>query len=264
MESLPAHMLSAPHVPLIRLHKRRISPSKSNGESSIWPVSRAGGERPNYAISYQPLIVVAAFNRSQCNGIRPICAGCIQRGQSNCFYDPAGDMRRTSALKKRIEHLLDDITSLRNIILLLSRGYNVLNDPNIKWLIEQTLCHGRWSYLAELSQVIERHAQWSISIATRMGVPSAQQEATQLFQYTYVQLPQQTHPINMEPCATPLHPPMISPSVPLPGTQLNWSSLELRPTPALVTGQDGKGEGFFGDPCACHSIPSCPATNHAC
>lgn len=66
-------------------------------------------------------------------------------------------MRRTSALKKRIDHLLDDITSLRNIVLTLTRGYNIPQDPMVVQMIEQTLCHGRWSYLPELSRVLEQH-----------------------------------------------------------------------------------------------------------
>jgi hypothetical protein len=66
-------------------------------------------------------------------------------------------MRRTTALKKRIDHLLNAITSLRNIVLTLTRGYQIPQDPRLIQLIEQTLCYGRWSYLTELSRVLEQH-----------------------------------------------------------------------------------------------------------
>jgi hypothetical protein len=66
-------------------------------------------------------------------------------------------MRRTSALKERIDHLLDDITILRDIVLILTRGYNIPQDPGIIQMVEQTLCHGKWSYLPELSRILDQH-----------------------------------------------------------------------------------------------------------
>lgn len=84
-------------------------------------------------------------------------------------------MRRTSALKRRIDHLLDDITSTRNIILTLTRGYNIPQDPILSQMIEQTLCHGRWSYLPELSRAIEQNT------ATMRSTPlNTQAPATKL------------------------------------------------------------------------------------
>lgn len=67
-------------------------------------------------------------------------------------------MRRTSALKKRIDHLSDDVTNLRDIILVLTRSYKISQDQTIVQRIEHTLCHGKWSYLPELLRSLEEHA----------------------------------------------------------------------------------------------------------
>jgi hypothetical protein len=102
----------------------------------------------------------------QCDGQRPFCSTCVRRGLTNCLYDLSRDMRKTSGLKEKINHLLDGITSVRKMALTLIRGYNIPQDPRIVQLVEQTLCHGRWSYLPELSRVLDQHAA-SMSQAVR-------------------------------------------------------------------------------------------------
>lgn len=110
---------------------------------------------------------------TQCDGQKPVCSTCVQSRLKTCVYDMCGDTRRTSALEKRIEHLLDDITKLRDIILVLTRHYNIPHDQSIVQKIEQTLCHGKWSYLPELSRVLEDH----ISTMRPIAHPSIQLES---------------------------------------------------------------------------------------
>jgi hypothetical protein len=160
-------------------------------------------------------------------------------------------MRRTSALKKRIDALLEDITSLRNIILSLCRAYNLPNDPDLMRLIEQTLCQGKWSCLGELAQTVEQH---TISLQSQASTSGNQ---THTLSFTDSQR-SQPGPTYIEPYTTlapntaQSFPPAIAPS--------HWPPLDVRNGTAAVT--TGVGQmSFYAEPCVYRPL-SYPSVNN--
>jgi hypothetical protein len=103
-------------------------------------------------------------------------------------------MRRTSALKKRIDVLLDDITSLRNIILSLCRAYNFSND-SVLMLIEQTLCQGEQSELAGLARLVEQHA---ISLQPQAGLYFEESDTHPFFYLSVPDVPRTSYDSSTE------------------------------------------------------------------
>ncbi len=53
---------------------------------------------------------------SKCDGGRPVCSACIAKRRPDCVYDAAGDQRRTTALKKKIQHLEQQTGDLKDVI----------------------------------------------------------------------------------------------------------------------------------------------------
>ncbi|KAH7057264.1 hypothetical protein B0J12DRAFT_697136 [Macrophomina phaseolina] len=54
--------------------------------------------------------------KHKCDGQRPICTPCLARNRGDCAYDAAGDQRRTTALKTRIQDLSRQAEDLKTIV----------------------------------------------------------------------------------------------------------------------------------------------------
>ena len=168
-------------------------------------------------------------------------------------------MRRTSALKKRIDHLLDDITSLRNIVLTLTRGYNIPQDPMIVQLVEQTLCHGRWSYLPELSRVLEQH-----TTSMRQAVQAPQEAEA----HTPHAVSMPTYP-NQQPRSMPYVGNTYSPveqtttqAYPTAVVPPPWSPIDIRTTPAVY--DVGQQNSSYLSSCASYRpLPQYPVSSNS-
>jgi hypothetical protein len=169
-------------------------------------------------------------------------------------------MRRTSALKKRIDHLLDDITSLRNIVLTLTRGYNIPQDPMVVQMIEQTLCHGRWSYLPELSRVLEQH-----TATMRQAVQPPQEPEGQAPLSVPLSSFQPQHPRSMayggggtyspvEQTTTQAYSAAVAPP--------SWSPIDMRTTPAVYTDVGQPNPSYLGS-CAYRPLPQYPVSSNS-
>lgn len=152
-------------------------------------------------------------------------------------------MRRTSALKKRIDHLLDDITNLRNIILTLTRGYNIPQDPMIVQMVEQTLCHGRWSYLPELSRVLDQHTATMRQAVqtpqepesqTPLPVPMSSFQPHQPRSMSYA--PSTYSPVEQN--TAQVYPAAVGPP--------SWSPIDIRTTPAVYTDVGQPNGAYLG------------------
>ncbi|KIW08512.1 uncharacterized protein PV09_01406 [Verruconis gallopava] len=214
----------------------------------------SSGRREVVAMACQP----CRKRKTKCDGQRPTCSACVQRGHTNCFYDSSSDMRRTSALKKRIDQLLDDITSLRNIILSICRNYNIPQDPVIMQLIEQTLCHGKWSYLPELSRVIEQHAQSARpSVQTPQSMDANGPLPLPLNNYQPLQrslsYPNTSYPPPVDQSTTQ----SFSAAVPPPA----WSPIDIRATPTVYA-DVGQSGSYFTTNCSYRPAQAYPVSSN--
>jgi len=83
--------------------------------------SGAGGSSSGKAAKRTKVTAVACTpcqkRKSKCDGRRPICSSCEQKGRNDCVYDSQSDLRRTSALKQRIEVLQGEVDDLREILM---------------------------------------------------------------------------------------------------------------------------------------------------
>jgi hypothetical protein len=83
----------------------------------------------------------------KCDGQRPVCTACkTKRTDSECLYDSAGDQRRTSSLKERIDSGEREIRDLRTII------QTMCADPTTIDLIRERLVANNFRLTHELAQ----------------------------------------------------------------------------------------------------------------
>lgn len=110
---------------------------------------------------------------SQCDGARPICTSCAQKGRTDCLYDSASDQRRTSALKQRIEGYQLENDALKDIIMSICSAYDNHNlEPTLR-LVQQTLQQGDFSRVPELAEVLRKNTNAMASQANHASYQSA-------------------------------------------------------------------------------------------
>jgi len=131
---------------------------------------------------------------SQCDGLRPICTSCAQKGRTDCLYDSASDQRRTSALKQRIEGYQVENDALKDIIMSICSAYDNHNlEPTLR-LVQQTLQQGDFSRVPELAEVLRKNTN-AMAQASHTSYQSASRYGPQgnQFDVTHV-APQQQVP----------------------------------------------------------------------
>lgn len=89
----------------------------------------------------------------QCDGRRPVCTSCEQKGRSDCVYDSSNDLRRTSALKHRIDGLQSEVSDLRDILLILCHGH-ASGDIAALNLVHANFGQGDFTTASEVAQVL--------------------------------------------------------------------------------------------------------------
>ncbi|KAK7548802.1 hypothetical protein IWX49DRAFT_48455 [Phyllosticta citricarpa] len=88
---------------------------RSDDATSPQPLEKPKGRTPRVHVT--DVACTPCQNRkSKCNGGRPTCSSCLARGRTDCFYDTAGDQRRTSALKETNQRLKQENQNLKDVI----------------------------------------------------------------------------------------------------------------------------------------------------
>ncbi|KAF2428628.1 hypothetical protein EJ08DRAFT_662412 [Tothia fuscella] len=104
--------------------------------------------------------------KSKCDGKRPTCTACANKGRTNCQYDVAGDQRRTTALKQRIDELKTETANLKDIITAICTSAD--RDALIQ--IVQTLPASDFRHSAEVAELCRQNSQ---NANAQTGFPSS-------------------------------------------------------------------------------------------
>ncbi|KAH7012023.1 hypothetical protein B0J12DRAFT_706023 [Macrophomina phaseolina] len=90
--------------------------------------------------------------KHKCDGARPICTPCVARQRTDCFYNVAGDQRRTTSLKQRIRDLESQTQGLKDILAGISRA----NDHDAAIELAQQLVANDFRNTQEVSHTLRR------------------------------------------------------------------------------------------------------------
>lgn len=97
----------------------------------------------------------------KCDGKRPICSSCQQKGRIDCVYDSTSDLRRTSALKQRIDGLQLEVNDLRDILLALCDAHVTGHAVDALNLINANVGEGDFARTGELAQILRSRTNLS-------------------------------------------------------------------------------------------------------
>ncbi|KIW06813.1 uncharacterized protein PV09_02493 [Verruconis gallopava] len=136
------------------------------GDEGSSSAGGAAGRQPKRskvtAVACQP----CQKRKSKCDGLRPICSSCQQKGRTDCVYDSSSDLRRTSALKQRIENLQQEVSDLKDILLALCTAYSSGAGDSLLALVHQNIGGGDFSRVPELAQLLR--ASESLNSTSRL------------------------------------------------------------------------------------------------
>lgn len=93
----------------------------------------------------------------QCDGMRPVCTSCQQKGRTDCVYDSASDLRRTSALKQQIDGLQQQVNDLRDILLAVCAAHNTGNSDAVLGVVRSVVGSQDFAGVPELAEVLRNN-----------------------------------------------------------------------------------------------------------
>ncbi|QDS74556.1 hypothetical protein FKW77_007915 [Venturia effusa] len=109
--------------------------------------------------------------KSKCDGQRPICSACnTKRSESECHYDSAGDQRRTSSLKERIQAKEREVRDLKTII------RTICADPSTVDLVRERLVLNDFSHSCDIANLFRTRdvaVQDSVTTLSQAGFSAA-------------------------------------------------------------------------------------------
>ncbi|KAE9973306.1 hypothetical protein BLS_003645 [Venturia inaequalis] len=128
-------------------HMQGKTPDGGNGADGVQ--SKAAGKSLKRAkvtaVACQP----CQKRKSKCDGQRPICSACnTKRTETDCHYDSAGDQRRTTSLKERIDAGERENEDLKTII------ETMCTDPSTVNLVRDRLVLNNSVQTREIANVL--------------------------------------------------------------------------------------------------------------